>query len=96
MECIIWSWTFSGLQIPLQSEKFKESVVSCLLKEINQACPSFPTQKMYTILKEKQDEEVIEETGACWIFKSEIDWLDVWSKVWLVPCDSVFLCKKVL
>lgn len=59
--------------IPLQSEKFKENVVSCLLKEISQACPSFPTQKMYTILKEKQDEEVIEETGACLTYKSEID-----------------------
>lgn len=28
---------------------------------------------MYTILKEKQDEEVIEETGACLSYKSEID-----------------------
>lgn len=28
---------------------------------------------MYTILKEKQDEEVIEETGASLTYKSEID-----------------------
>lgn len=39
---------------------------------------------MYTILKEKQDEEVIEETGACLTYKSEkIDWSDIVRPLWL-------------
>ena len=57
-----------GFQVPsqnvIQGERFKENVTSCLLREITQECPSFPAQKMYSLLREKQEEEVIEEAGA--------------------------------
>ncbi|XP_061196703.1 ATPase family AAA domain-containing protein 5-like [Saccostrea echinata] len=46
---------------PVMCEKFKDDTLSCLLKEVSQVCTSFPTQKMYSILKEKQEDEIIEE-----------------------------------
>ncbi|XP_062603770.1 ATPase family AAA domain-containing protein 5-like [Saccostrea cucullata] len=49
------------LKKPETCEKFRDDTLSCLLKEISQVCPSFPTQKMYNILKEKQEDEIIEE-----------------------------------
>lgn len=51
-------------QKPLPCEKFKDDILSCLLKETSRACPSFPTQKMYNILKEKQDDDMTEEKGT--------------------------------
>ena len=44
-----------------QHGKMDDSTVDLILSEIGQMCPSYPIRKMYGQLREKKDDDLIEE-----------------------------------